>query len=230
MSRWLISGACALLAALCACTGPRPSTLPHGAAAYEAIPAPQVASEPTPRSLRAGDAITVNIYREPELSAERLTIDDSGRIQLPLVGEVDAAGRTPAQLSGLLAERYGARYLRNPRVTVQLVTPAVQEISVEGEVNAPGVYPVTRDETLLSALARAKSPTPNARRNEVVVFRTINGQRMGAVFDVDQIRAGKAADPQILEGDVVVVGLSQLRGAFRDFLQATPLLFAFTAF
>ena len=63
-----------------------------------------------------------------------------------------------------------------------------------------------------------------------MVFRTVNGQRMGAVFDVGQIRVGGASDPQILDGDVIVVGYSSVRGAFRDFLSVTPLLNLFTVF
>ncbi len=63
-----------------------------------------------------------------------------------------------------------------------------------------------------------------------MVFRTLNGQRMGAVFDLRRIRTGSAPDPQIVDGDVVVVGFSQLKGAYRDFLAATPLLGLFTIF
>ena len=85
-------------------------------------------------------------------------------------------------------------------------------------------------DTLLSAIARAQSPTNVARLDEIIVFRMVYGRRMAARFDLGKIRAGRAPDPQVLAGDVVVVGYSALRGVYRDVLQAAPLLNVFTQF
>jgi len=115
-------------------------------------------------------------------------------------------------------------------VVVAVVSPREQTIAVEGEVKLPGVYKVTPSDTLLSAIARAQSPTNVAQLNEIIVFRFINGQRMGARFDLRDIRAGRAPDPQVLAGDVIVVGFSSLKGVYRDILQAAPLLNVFTQF
>lgn len=220
-----------LLAALVGgCQTARPTQLPQGAAAYAVVPAADPAAVPAVRTLRSGDTISVQVYREPDLSLEKAVIDDLGKVQLPLLGEVTAAGVTAADLSRTIAERLGARYLRDPRVTVTLVATEASTVTVEGQVVAPGVYEIARNETLLTTIARAKSPTRTARDDEIVVFRTINGQRSGAVFDLGLIRTGRAPDPQILQGDVVVVGFSQVKGAFRDFLTAAPLLNIFTAF
>lgn len=212
------------------CQTTRPTQLPQGAAAYQVMPAADPAAAPVARTLRAGDTISVNVYREPDLTLDKAVIDELGKVQLPLLGEVAAAGLTPADLSRAIASRLGARYLRDPRVTVTLVATEASTVTVEGQVVAPGVYEIARNETLLTTIARAKSPTRTARDNEIVVFRTIDGQRSGAVFDLDLIRTGRAPDPQILQGDVVVVGFSQVKGAFRDFLTAAPLLNVFTAF
>ena len=111
-----------------------------------------------------------------------------------------------------------------------MVTSQSQRVTVEGSVNAPGVYEIGGSATLLEALARAQSPTATAKLNEVIVFRVVDGQRMGAVFDLRRVRAGLDADPRILGGDTVVVGFSQVRGVFRDFLSATPLLALFRPF
>lgn len=220
-----------VLLALSACQGPRPTTLPRGTAAYSVAPAaPAAVQEPTARALRPGDTIAVRVYREPELSSDKLLIDDLGTVQLPLLGEVNAAGHTPAEFSRLLTQQLGGRYLRDPRVTVALLGTTAQTVTIEGQVNGPGVFAVSPSETLLTSLARAGSPTPTAKLDEVVVFRTVNGQRLGAVFDLRQIRAGNAADPQIIDGDVVVVGFSQVKGAFRDFLSVAPLINLFTVF
>lgn len=217
--------------ALGACQGVRPTQLPHDAAAYDVVPAPPPGSAlPAVRVLQPGDSVAVQVFREPDLGADKAVIDELGMIQLPLLGEVAAAGNTPVQLSRLIGDRLGERYLRDPRVTVALVTPAAQTVAVEGQVSSPGVYPVTGNETLLTTLARAGSPTQLAKLNEVVVFRTINQQRAGAVFNLEQIRAGRAADPQIVHGDTVVVGFSQIKGTFRDFLSVSPLINLFTVF
>jgi polysaccharide biosynthesis/export protein len=151
-------------------------------------------------------------------------------VDLPLLGEMRAADLTAGQFGSQIAARLGERYLRSPKVTVSVLATAVAEASVEGEVNAPGVFPIRRDETLLSSLARARSPTRTAREDEIFVFRHVNGQRLGARFDLAQIRSGRAADPRILGGDVIVVGYSAAKGRFRDFLQAAPLLNLFTVF
>ena len=223
--------AIALAAALAlgACQSARPATLPHGAAAYEVVPEAQPA--PTvARTLRAGDSIAVSVYREPDLGAPKLVLDSLGNIQLPLLGEITAAGQTPAELAQTVTRRLGARYLRRPQVTVALLDSVALSMSVEGQVKSPGVFPVGPNETLLTSLARAGSPGQTAKLDEIVVFRTVNGQRMGAVFDLEQIRTGAAPDPQILDGDTIVVGYSAIKGAFRDFLAASPLLNLFTVF
>ena len=228
-ARHVVCGGAAL--ALAACAGPRPSGLPQGAAAYQiAPPAPATPAPPAIRTLQAGDTIAVQVFREPDFSADKVVLDELGNAQLPVLGDVPAAGRTPRELAGEIAARLGQSYLRNPRVTVAVTASTAQAVTVEGQVGAPGVYALSRNETLLTSLARAGSPTQLASLDEVVVFRTVNGQRMGAVFDVRKIRVGSAPDPQIVDGDVVVVGYSQLKGAYRDFLTATPLLGLFTIF
>lgn len=221
--------ALAAVLALAACQSARPTTLPHGAAAYQVVPEAQP-SPTVARPLRAGDSIAVAVYREPELGAPKLVLDSLGKVQLPLLGEISAGGQTPAELSQSIAQRLGARYLRRPQVTVALLDSVALSMSVEGQVKQPGVFPVGPNETLLTSLARAGSPGQTAKLDEIVVFRTVNGQRMGAVFDLQQIRTGAAPDPQILDGDTIVVGYSAVKGAFRDFLAASPLLNLFTVF
>jgi polysaccharide export outer membrane protein len=137
---------------------------------------------------------------------------------------------TPGDFAASLEEAYGARYLRNPEVTIALKSTRSMTVSVEGDVEQPGVYEIQPGQSLLSAIAMARSPSKTAKLDQVLIFRQINGQRAGARFDLTDIRSGKAADPQILPGDVVVVGFSAVRGAYRDLLQAAPLLNVFTQF
>ena len=108
---------------------------------------------------------------------------------------------------------------------------ASQFVTVEGSVTEPGRYELPRGRaSLLEVIALAKSPTRIAKLDEVLVFREIGGQRYGAVFDLNDVRQGRADDPQLRGGDVVVVGFSQLKGAFRDFLTTAPFFNVFRPF
>lgn len=211
------------LLACSACAQQVQSPLPAGAAAYDTIPV-QVMDERLAQRIRAGDRLAIRVYGEPELTSEAYRVDTTGFVQVPLVGQVIAAGVTPEELRSELARRLGARYIRDPQVTVAVVERAKANFAVEGEVTEPGVYEADDGTTLLAALARAKSPTKVAKLDEILVFRTIDGKRLGGRFDLRQIRAGIAPDPQIVGGDTIVVGYSATKGAFRDFLQAAPLL------
>ena len=111
-----------------------------------------------------------------------------------------------------------------------MVKVASQFVTIEGQVTKPGVYEISRDYTLLSVIARAESPNKTARLDEIVVFRTADGKRMAARFDLTDIRTGRAPDPRMLNGDVVVVGYSASKGAWQNFLQAVPLLNVFYVF
>lgn len=211
-------------------TASRAEGLPQGQAAYEIAPPADTAAKPQAYRIGAGDLISVQVFQEPDLSSDKIQVDDVGRIQIPLAGDILAAGLTGPELAAVIAERLGREFIRYPRVVVSVVSTREQSVAVEGEVKMPGVYKVTPNDTLLSAIARAQSPTNVARLDEVIVFRTVNGRRMGARFDLREIRAGRAPDPQILGGDVIVVGFSSLKGVYRDILQAAPLLNVFTQF
>jgi len=204
--------------------------MPSGSAAYDLIPAQKANGLPATYPLEAGDVLQVKVFQEPELSVEKLAIDPAGKISLPLVGEMQAGGLTAGQLEAGIERSLATRYLKNPQVSVSLLDAADRIVSVEGEVKQPGVYPINGGSTLLSALALARSPTLTAKLNEVMVFRVVNGERVGGRFDVAMIRAGRAPDPQILPNDVIVVGFSRLQGAYRDLLTASPLFNVFTRY
>lgn len=227
--RWLVPVFAGLLLAGCQ-AGMNSTNLPTGAAAYEIAPPTDNAAKPQAYRIGPGDVISVQVFQEPELSSDKIQVDDVGRIQLPLAGDILAAGLTAPELSGVIAERLGRDYIRHPQVVVGVVTTREQTVAVEGQVKMPGVYKISPSDTLLSSIARAQSPTNVARLDEVIIFRTVNGRRMGARFDLNEIRSGRSPDPQVLGGDVIVVGFSSLKGVYRDILQAAPLLNVFTQF
>lgn len=222
------------MALLAGCAGG--DRAPQTAAAaplQQQLPAPEETTIPIagPNTrLGPNDEIAVTVFGVEDLSRSSLVIDASGNIGMPLIGQVQAAGRTPAELSATIADRLRGRYLRNPNVAVDIKQSRSQLVTVEGAVQSPGVYPVIGRLTLLGALATARGMQDDARVRQVVVFRTIDGQRMAARFDVRQIRAGAATDPQIYGNDLVVVGEnnSGIRRVLGDVLSTLPVLGFFT--
>ena len=183
-------------------------------------------------SYRVGvlDVLSVRVFQEPELSFEEVQVDAGGSINFPLIGEVVAVGQTPMELSRSIEARLGERFIRSPQVVVGVVESAAQRVIVEGNVEQPGVYEIAGSSSLLESIARAQGLTRVAVVDQIVVLRTVEGQAMGAVFDLQAIREGKAPDPEILGGDRIVVGFSGLKGAYRDILSAAPLFNVFRAF
>ncbi len=204
---------------LAGCTG-TPSPLPTGPQAYAVFP--NTEAWPDEDTLRPGDHLSIRVLGEPELTSDAYVVDSSGSIQMPLAGQVPAAGRTSAALRDELVKRLGARFIRDPQVAVIVTERRRTTFTVEGDVREPGVFEAAPNTSLLTAIAQAKSPTETASLDEVMIFRVVNSQRMGARFNIDDIRKGRAADPQILAGDTVVVGRSGLKSAWKQFLQAAP--------
>lgn len=222
--------ALALLGLFSACQSGFDPAVESGSAGYDAIAVPADQSLPTRYALRRGDVVSVEVFQEPELTQTRITIDNGGNLNLPLIGEIQAAGVSAADLGRTIQQAYGRRYLRDPQVTVVVNESQPYTYSVEGQVALPGVYAHAEGMTLLGAIAQARSPTQVARLDQIVVFRTVEGQRIGGVFDLQAIREGSLPDPVIMPGDVIVVGYSQLRGTYRDILQAAPLIGVFRPF
>jgi polysaccharide biosynthesis/export protein len=198
--------------------------VPAGAAAYKLIPAPVQDAPRASYIIVANDEIDIRVFQEPDLSNAKIQVDNVGNIQMPLIGEMQAGGRTTSELATEIERQLRKRYIVNPQVSVSVTKTATRSVTIEGEVKKPGVYEIDQDYTLLSAIARAESPTKTARLDEILIFRTIEGQRLAARFDLNEIRSGRSSDPRIVNGDVVIVGHSRAKGAWQDFLQAAPAL------
>lgn len=170
------------------------------------------------------DKLVIDVFGIEELSKQDVQVDAGGRISFPLAGVVEAAGKTPGELEIDLEERLRGLYVREPQVTINLKETVSQTITVDGQVKEPGLYPVIGRMTLMRAVATAKGAGEFAKLNDVVIFRTVAGRKMAALYNLKAIRRGQYEDPEVYANDVVVVGDDQARRIFKDALQVVPLL------
>ena len=195
----------------------------------QALPAPDSAEIPIDLSnYRIGpmDQISVSVFGSPELDREG-AIDAAGNFAMPLVGTIAAAGQTPAELARAIEDKLRGRYLRKPQVAVNVKEAKAQLVTIDGEVREPGVYPIIGRMTLQQAVATAKGASQAANIKNVIVFRTVEGQRMAAMFNLRDIRSGRYEDPQIFGNDIIVVGENATRKFMRDAAMTFPLLARF---
>jgi polysaccharide biosynthesis/export protein len=176
------------------------------------------------------DLLKISIFMNEELERE-LRVNSSGQISLPLIGVVQAGGKTVLELETEIAEKLSKSYLQNPQVTVFIKEFTSQRVTVEGAVKKAGIFPIMGRTTLLQAVALAGGTESDTADNEsVVVFRTVDGKRMVAKFNLQQIRGGEATDPQIYGDDIVVVNESKAKVGFKRFLQSIPVLNTFVLY
>lgn len=169
------------------------------------------------------DTIEVNVFGVRELSGQ-MQVDGSGRIAMPLIGTVDADGKTASELSSDIEGALRGRYVRDPDVIINILSSVSQVVTIDGQVKEPGLYPVTNQMTLLRAVASAKGLGEFADQQDVVILRTVEGQKMAGLYSIAAIRRGLYDDPPVYANDVIVVGDSPQRRLFRDFVSLSPLL------
>ena len=186
----------------------------------------QVVAAPASGDYKIGpeDTLEIDVFQLSDLN-RTAQVDSSGRILLPLIGQVQAAGKTSEQLSHDIADELGRKYVNNPQVTVVVKDAQGQRITVDGAVGQPGVYSLTGPTTLMQAVALAKGPdTKLANLHKVVVYRMVNAQRVTTNYDLQSIRDGKTADPLIYGKDVIVVDQSGGRSFLRDLGTVAPIV------
>lgn len=168
------------------------------------------------------DVLSVSVFKVPDLD-KTVQVSEDGTINYPLIGDVPASGKTAKELQQDLAQRLGAKYLRSPQVSVLVKEFNSQRVTIEGSVKTTGVFSIKGNTSLMQVLAMAGDVDSSVASGDVVVFRTIDGQRSAAKFDVDAIKAGKAEDPQVQPGDVIVVNTSDTKVALQNVLKVLPL-------
>jgi polysaccharide export outer membrane protein len=219
-----------LLLAACASSG---GSRPAGST-VAALPAPDSTMENGAYSgasdyrIGAQDLLNISVFGVQELNKD-VRVNSNGQISLPLVGTLQAGGRTIPELESELAKKYAAGYLQNPQVTVFVKEFTSQRITLEGAVAKPGIYPLTGRTSLLQAIALGGGVDDRfADLGGIVLMRQVGGRRQAAVFDLRQVRRGEVEDPQVYGDDIIVVEQSGSKTALRRFIEAVPALGIFS--
>jgi polysaccharide export outer membrane protein len=183
------------------------------------LPPPSNTQNGQEQPLVPNDVLDVDVFQADSLD-RTVQIDASGRINLPLIGPIEAAGKSVRTLEKEIETAYGRNYLQDPDVTVFLKQSFGQRVTIDGEVVKAGVYPVSSSSTLLETIALAGGFRPIADQSKVFVYRDMGRQKLVANFDVAGIRTGQKPNPTIYGGDVIIVFTSQTKVAMQNLKEA----------
>ncbi len=152
----------------------------------------------------ADDTLHISVWKEPDLT-ETLPVRPDGKISMPLLNDVQAAGLTPTQLSASITEKL-KKYITDPRVTVVVTAMNSRRIFVTGEVNHSGPMALLPHMTMLQALSEAGF-TQFANLKGIYLLRTENGKQSKIPFNYKEVVKGKHPEENIMlrPGDTLVV-------------------------
>ncbi len=162
------------------------------------------------------DLLEISVFQVKELD-RTVRVNSRGLISLPLLGAVNAAGMSATELEDQIAAKLQENYLQNPQVSVFIKEFTSQRVTIEGQVEKAGIYPIAGNTTtLLQALAIAGGVKELAE-DSVSIFRLADaGKRQLLEFNIERIRAGAVVDPTLKNNDIVVVGKDESRSFVKN--------------
>ncbi len=182
-----------------------------------------VAVSTTEQRIGPLDKIKISVFNVEAMSGE-YQVNSAGNFSYALLGSVSAAGKTADELARILASRLNEKLYRNPQVQVAISAPAEQSVTVDGSVKAPGTFAIKGTTTLMRVVALASGMSEDANPSRVIVFRTVNGEKMAGAFDVQAIRRAQQPDPIIYGNDIIIVDGSRARRLLKEVMATVPLL------
>lgn len=144
--------------------------------------------------LASGDVIRINVFGETDLSFEELRLTDAGTFSYPFIGEVQAKGKTAAEIEQLIVDKLKGDYLVDPRVSVSVLQ--YREFFISGEVKTPGAYPFQPGLTLRRAVALAGGLTERASDKRITIIRDNNPSRTPENATLDTL---------VMPGDTITI-------------------------
>jgi polysaccharide export outer membrane protein len=166
--------------------------------------APTIQTDPTYK-IGPQDVLRIDVWKEAEISRS-VPVRPDGKITLPLLNDIQAAGLTPVQLAGKIAEGL-KKYITSPQVTVGVTEINSRRIFVTGEVTHPGAFPLLPNMTVLQALSSAGGFSQFARLKNIYVLRVEDGKQVKHAFNYKDAVSGKHPEQNIVleGGDIIVV-------------------------
>lgn len=164
----------------------------------------QAALETHDYVIAPGDILEIQVWKEPDLTRlARVRID--GKISIPLVDDIQAAGLTPLALKQAIEERLQG-FVEVPKVTI-IVSESSHRIYITGKVGSPGQFPLNKNLTALEAITLAGGPTQWADSNDILIMRQVGGETKRIPFQYKKVISGKQLEQNIYlqPNDIIIV-------------------------
>lgn len=168
-------------------------------------PAVQAATGDPNYLIGPSDELNIDVFENPNVS-RTVPVRPDGKISLPLLNDIQAAGQTPMQLAAVITEKL-SKFEKVPQVTVIVIAINSQRVYLIGEVVRTGAYPILPNMTVLQALSSAGGFTVYAKQSGVFVLRMENGHQIKFPFNYKDVVSGKKPEQNIVlkAGDQIVV-------------------------
>ena len=168
-------------------------------------PKPGAAASEDSYVIGPGDRLSIDLWKEPDLS-KQVAVRLDGKISLPLIEDLVAAGLTSAELRTQLTEEYG-KYVDSPVVSVTVLESHSKKIYLLGKVTRPGEYPLQKNVTVVQAISLAGGLTEWADASNIRLIRKIKGEQKTFRVDYDAIVSGKdvSQNVQLAPEDTIFV-------------------------
>lgn len=186
-------------------TKTKPETKPATPAASMDASAAKAATIDADYVIGPEDGLSISVWKEPELT-HGVQVRPDGKISLPLLNDIQAAGLTPQQLAASITEKL-KKFVSEPQVTVIVVTIMSRRIYILGEVSRPGMFSLTHGMTVLQALSGAGAFSQFADTRKIYVLRNEGGKEVKYPFNYREVIKGRHAEQNIelKPGDTIVV-------------------------
>jgi polysaccharide export outer membrane protein len=168
-------------------------------------PAPTGVALPPGYVIGAEDVLTIVFWRDKDMSAD-VTVRPDGKVTLPLVNDIDAAGKTPEELRKAITEA-ASRFVEDPTVSVVVKTINSRRVYITGMVGKSGAYPISTPTTVLQLISMAGGLSEFAHSKEIIINRMENGRQVALKFNYSDVQKGKNLHQNIelRPGDTVIV-------------------------
>lgn len=165
--------------------------------------------------LGSQDLLEIQVFQSEALS-KTVRVNSRGIISLPLIGTIQAGGRTSQELEADIVAKLSETYMQDPQVSVFIKEYTSQRVTIEGFVKNAGIYPLKGRTTLVQAVAMASGLDSLADAAEIRIFRNVNGEKSSRLYNLESIRSGEAEDPVVKGDDVIVVEKSSSKSILKN--------------